>query len=219
MIKVPSKCRKWFQMQNTVKLNIKEIKVHSLSITNTCDGQTCKIRIKNRSQLNSYEFLYNTASCKWNGDNTTKQRATIKHVERYTNITVTKIMLVSVICLVLHNRDEIHSGFSNAVLFKINITVTDYLTSFPSIILHFEHMKHDPHEDSCQRQSTCRSCFFIQEMYTVQSDPLQEDSLMENRNRYHALTASVFSLFADSRQSNPCNKSNSAARTQNPQML
>lgn len=35
---------------------------------------------------------------------------------------------------------------------------------------------------------------FIQEMYTVQSDPLQEESLMENQNRFHALTASVFSF-------------------------
>lgn len=47
-----------------------------------------------------------------------QQRAAIKHMERYTNITVTKIMLVSVICLVLHKNDEIHSGFSNAVLFN-----------------------------------------------------------------------------------------------------
>lgn len=180
--------------------------MHSLSITNTCDGQTCKIKNKiksnkKRSQLHSYEPLYNAASCKWNGGATTMQRATIKHMERYTNITVTKIMLVSVICLVLHKRCQNTFWFQQCCSFWWGSQVTEYSsnwlpdTSFPSIILHFEHMKHDPHENNCLRQSTCRSCFFIQEIYTVQSDALQKESLTEHPNVFHPLTVSLFSPF------------------------
>jgi len=46
------------------------------------------------------------------------QRATtsIKHMEKYTNITVTKIMLVS-INMFGPTSVKIHSGLSNAVLF------------------------------------------------------------------------------------------------------
>lgn len=108
--------------------------MHSLSITNTCDGQTCKIK------------NYNAASCKWNGGFTTMQRATIKHMERYTNITVTKIMLVSVICLVLHKKCWNTFWFQQCCSFWWGSQVKEYSsnwlpdTSFPSIILHFEHM-------------------------------------------------------------------------------
>lgn len=138
------------------------------------------------------------------------QRATIKHKERYTNITVTKIMLVSVICLVLHKRCQNTFWFQQCCSFWWGSQVTEYSsnwlpddTSFPSIILHFEHVKHDPHENNCLRQSTCRSCFFF--FYTgnlhgairslTKRIPYGESKRFSSINCF-----SFFPLFADNRQ-------------------
>lgn len=139
------------------------------------------------------------------------QRATIKHKERYTNITVTKIMLVSVICLVLHKRCQNTFWFQQCCSFWWGSQVTEYSsnwlpddTSFPSIILHFEHVKHDPHENNCLRQSTCRSCFFFF-FYTgnlhgairslTKRIPYGESKRFSSINCF-----SFFPLFADNRQ-------------------
>lgn len=143
------------------------------------------------------EILYNAASCKWNGEATT----TIKHVEKY--VTVTKIMLVSVICLVLHKKVMKYILFS----FRWGSQVKEYNsnwlpdTSFPSIMLHFEHVKHDPHENTCQRQSTCRSCFF----YTGNLHGAIRSLPKLNQVFPCSNCFSLFFLF-NKRQRNPCNK-------------